>query len=601
MVAHPDDPRYQPLFGSTVRTPLFGVEVPIMAHPLAEPDKGTGVAMICTFGDITDVTWWRELNLPSRAVIGFDGRFATETPDWIADTGGRAAYERLAGLSPKQAQQRTVEMLVESGEMLGDPRPITHPVKFYERGHRPLEIVATRQWYIRNGGRDEALRAALVARGGEIDWHPPFMRHRYDNWVGGLNGDWLISRQRFFGVPLPVWYSVDADGNPDYDQVLVPDESRLPIDPSTDCPEGFSPDQRDRPGGFTGDPDVMDTWATSSLTPQIGCGWEEDESLFAQVFPMDMRPQAHDIIRTWLFSTVVRSHHEHGTVPWRHAALSGWILDPDRKKMSKSKGNTVTPMHLLEQYGTDAVRYWAASGRPGVDTAFDEGQMKIGRKLALKILNVSKFVLGFGEPTDDARATAEIDLAMLRRLDMVIADATAAFEGFDYARALERAEDFFWWFCDDYVELVKTRAYRDDPGAQSARVALRTALSTVLRLFAPFLPFVTDEVWQWWQAGSVHTSSWPVPTGPVGTEAPDAMLDALSEVLGFVRRAKTEAKVSQRAAVETLVVRAPEPVHPLLQAALDELREAGSIQSLELVAGEGAIACDVQLAPLATT
>jgi valyl-tRNA synthetase len=601
MVAHPDDPRYQPLFGSTVRTPLFGVEVPIMAHPLAEPDKGTGVAMICTFGDITDVTWWRELNLPSRAVIGFDGRFATETPDWIADAGGRAAYERLAGLSPKQAQQRTVEMLVESGEMLGDPRPITHPVKFYERGHRPLEIVATRQWYIRNGGRDEALRAALVARGGEIDWHPPFMRHRYDNWVGGLNGDWLISRQRFFGVPLPVWYRVDADGNLDYDQVLVPDESRLPIDPSTDCPEGFSPDQRDQPGGFTGDPDVMDTWATSSLTPQIGCGWEEDESLFAQVFPMDMRPQAHDIIRTWLFSTVVRSHHEHGTVPWRHAALSGWILDPDRKKMSKSKGNTVTPMHLLEQYGTDAVRYWAASGRPGVDTAFDEGQMKIGRKLALKILNVSKFVLGFGEPTDGARATAEIDLAMLRRLDVVIADATAAFDGFDYARALERAEDFFWWFCDDYVELVKTRAYRDDPGAQSARVALRTALSTVLRLFAPFLPFVTDEVWQWWQPGSVHASTWPEPTGPAGTEAPDAMLDALSEVLGFVRRAKTEAKVSQRAAVEALVVRAPESVHPLIQAALDELREAGSIQSLELVAGDGAIACDVQLAPLATT
>ncbi|MGE0141251.1 MAG: class I tRNA ligase family protein, partial [Ilumatobacteraceae bacterium] len=288
------------------------------------------------------------------------------------------------------------------------------------------------------------------------------------------------------------------------------------------------------------------------------------------------------------------------TVPWRHAALSGWILDPDRKKMSKSKGNTVTPMHLLEQYGTDAVRYWSASGRPGVDTAFDEGQMKIGRKLALKILNVSKFVLGFGEPEAGATAAAPLDLAMLDRLDAVIADATTAFEGFDYARALERAEGFFWWFCDDYVELVKTRAYRDDAGAQSARAALRDALSTVVRLFAPFLPFVTDEVWQWWQPGSVHASSWPEPATRTTTGAPDPMLDALSDVLGAVRRAKTEAKLSQRAAVESLTVRAPIELHASITSALDDLREAGSVAALELVdSGDGSISCDVQLAPLA--
>jgi len=598
MVAHPDDPRYQPLFGTTVRTPLFEVEVPILAHHLADPEKGTGIAMICTFGDITDVTWWRELNLPSRALLGFDGRFHTECPDWITTAAGQQAYTAMAGLAPKQAQKKVVELLQASGEMLGEPRPITHPVKFYERGTRPLEIVATRQWYIRNGGRGNDLRAALVARGSELEWHPPYMQHRYDNWVGGLNGDWLISRQRFFGVPIPLWYRLDAEALPLYDQVLIPGEDRLPVDPSTDCPDGFTNAQRGVPGGFIGDPDVMDTWATSSLTPQVAAEWELDGSeLFEHVFPMDMRPQGHDIIRTWLFSTMVRSHHEHGCPPWRHAALSGWILDPDRKKMSKSKGNTVTPLHLLEQYGTDAVRYWAASGRPGVDTAFDEGQMKIGRKLATKLLNASKFVLGFGEPPAGAAPTEAIDLAMLARLDGVIAEATTAFAAFDYARALEATEGFFWWFCDDYVELVKGRAYNGHgaAGAASAQAALRQALHTIQRLFAPFVPFVTEEVWSWWQPGSVHAQSWPVPSAASAADA--AMLDPVCEVMAAVRRAKTEAKTSQKAAVSLLVVHAPHDLHGAIRSAEVDLCDAGTIEAMQVVDGD-TLSCDITLAPV---
>ncbi len=595
IVAHPSDERYQSLFGTTVTTPLFGVEVPVVAHHLAEPDKGTGIAMICTFGDVTDVTWWRELDLPSRALIGFDGRFPAEAPNWIASDGGRAAYEKIAGLNPKQAQRAVAEMLAASGEMIGEPREIKHPVKFYERGRRPLEIVATRQWYIRNGGRGEKLRNELVKRGGELAWHPPFMQSRYKDWVAGLKGDWLISRQRYFGVPIPLWYRLDAQANAIFDDVLVPHEDALPIDPSTDVPTGFTEAQRGKPDGFVGEADVMDTWATSSLTPQIAGDWEGESDLFRRVFPMDLRPQGHDIIRTWLFATMVRSHHEFDGAPWRNASISGFILDPDRKKLAKSKGNaTTTPLHLLEEHGTDAVRYWAANGRLGVDTIFDEGQMKVGRKLATKLLNASKFVLAFGTPPDAATATEPLDRAMAARLDGVIADAGKALNAYDYAGALERIESFFWWFCDDYVELVKSRAYgtHGEAGATSALAALRMALGTLHRLFAPFLPFVTDEVWSWWQTGSVHAQSWPTVAGTWGD---DAMLGPISDVLAAVRRAKTEAKASQKADISLLTVHAPTTMHAAISSAERDLRDAGSVAELRYGQADE-LTCEIVLA-----
>ena len=585
LVAHPDDPRYQPLFGKTVRTPLFDVEVPVVAHELAQIDKGTGIAMICTFGDLTDVIWWRELNLPTRAVIGRDGRIVTDMPEWISSATGTANYTALAGKSVKQAQTAIVEMLRLSGDMNGEPEPITHPVKFFEKGDRPLEIVTSRQWYIRNGGRDEVLRAALLKRGDELAWHPDFMQHRYTNWVGGLNGDWLISRQRYFGVPIPLWYPLTAAGEPDFNNPIIPSESQLPIDPSSDVPAGFTEAQRGVAGGFMGEPDVMDTWATSSLTPQIAGRWIDDEKLFNNIFPMDVRPQAHDIIRTWLFATTVRSHFEHNIAPWKNAALSGWILDPDRKKMSKSKGNVVTPIDLFEQYGSDAVRYWAASARPGVDTAFSEDQMKVGRKLATKLLNVTKFVLGFGEANPTATPTEAVDIAMLARLASVVDEATTAFETYDYARALEKSESFFWWFCDDYVELVKTRAYSEGTGSDSARATLQRALSTLQRLFAPHIPFATEEVWSWWQTGSIHRASWPTRTdllgGTTAIESTEALLDAVCNVLAVIRRTKTEAKVSQRAEVEHVMVNATEKQISLLRMGLIDLLNAGVAQQIE--------------------
>jgi valyl-tRNA synthetase len=524
-----------------------------------------------------------------RAIIGRDGRLHADPP---ADVDPEA-YARIAGLTAKQAQKAVVEQLADAGLLIGETRPVQHPVKFYERGERPLEIVTSRQWYIRNGGRDPELRAALVERGREVTWHPAHMQHRYENWVEGLNGDWLVSRQRFFGVPIPVWYPLDEQGEPRYDEPLLPAESQLPIDPSTDVPDGYTEEQRDQPGGFMGDPDILDTWATSSLTPQIAGGWEEDVDLFERVFPMDMRPQGHDIIRTWLFSTITRSHHEFGCVPWTNAALSGWILDPDRKKMSKSKGNVVTPTELLETYGTDAVRYWAGSARPGVDAAYSEEQMKVGRKLANKLLNVTKFVLQFGAPTADRSlddgVTEAIDRSMLAKLDAVVIEATEAFEAFDYARALERTEAFFWWFCDNYVELVKGRTYDESrpDAADSAKRALRTALSTVQRLFAPILPFTSEEAWSWWNDGSVHAADWPTPIGSDSQPFGDpALADVTIEVLTQVRRSKTEAKRSQRAPVESLVVTAPTALHPALESGRADLVDAGSVHTLTIVDGE---------------
>jgi valyl-tRNA synthetase len=597
LVVNPEDERYRALVGTNAVTPLFGAQIPILGHELAEPDKGTGIAMICTFGDITDVTWWRELKLPTRVIVQRDGTIAPPRwgeSGWETATPGEAvrAQAELEGLTTKKARTRIAGMLAESGHLIGEAKPVRHAVKFYERGERPLEVVSSRQWFVRT----LEFREELLDRGRRLRWHPAYMGARYASWVEGLNGDWCVSRQRFFGVPFPVWYRLDEDGNPDHEHLLVADEARLPVDPSSDVPDGFTQEQRGKPGGFVGDPDVMDTWATSSLTPQIAGGWVEDDDLFARVFPMDLRPQAHEIIRTWLFYTVLKSHLEHGVLPWTDAAISGFVLDPERKKMSKSKGNVVTPAEHLEQHGADAVRYWSASARLGIDATFDEQQIKVGRRLAIKILNASRFVLTLER--QEGAITEGLDHSMLVQLAGVIELATSGLVEYEHARALDLIERFFWGFTDDYLELVKGRAYGSfgSGAAGSAIGALRLALSVLLRLFAPFLPYVTEEVWSWWREGSIHRAEWPNPKELEAASADPAEYEVAAWVLGEIRKTKALAKRSLRTDVDRVVIRETPERLKILRGAERDVAEAGKVRAFEYVeATETSV--EVDLAP----
>jgi valyl-tRNA synthetase len=613
--AHPDDERFQKYFGKRAITPLFRAPVRIFPSELADPKKGTGILMVCTFGDATDVTWWREQKLPTRQILGKDGR--VKPIEFAAAAEGvafpsldpekaNAAFAQLVGKTVAQAQKQIVEMLRDpaasatgkGAPLQAEPKKISHPVKMYEKGERPLEFITTRQWFVKLLQNQEG----LLEKGQQIRWWPEFMHSRYHNWTENLNGDWCVSRQRYFGVPIPVWYPVLPSGQADHEHPIYPTRAQLPVDPLSDAPHGFTEEQRGKPGGFTGDPDVFDTWFTSSLTPQIGSHWLLDPARHEKLFPADIRPQSHEIIRTWAFYTIAKAMLHEGKVPWKNVVISGWILDPDRKKMSKSVGNVVTPMKLLEDYTADGVRYWAASARLGMDTAFDEKVLKVGKRLVTKIFNAGKYVLGqsFGDAEvglDDTPAiqiTHELDRALIGKLRTLIEKTTASFGEFEYAHALMETEQFFWsQFTDSYLELVKGRARgdgKDDAGRVSAVITLRLVLNVLLRLFAPFVPYITEEVWSWAFADetnqrSIHAAPWPTVAELASIAAPkDAgSFDVAVELMTAINKKKTELGASVGRIVRTTTIALPASRAEAIAPGLSDVLSSTKVEQHALV------------------
>ena len=610
VIVHPDDARYASYVGKQALTPLFAAPVPIIADAKADPEKGTGVVMVCTFGDQTDVEWWLEYDLPMRQTLGMDGRLLTirfgafdEGAGWASAAPDKAneVYAQLAGLSAKKAQQKIVEIAEDTPGVIDRPRQeIVHAVKFFEKGDRPLELISARQWYARIMDKKEA----LIEQGRKIQWHPGFMAKRYEHWVEGLNQDWCMSRQRFFGVPIPVWYPLDDNGDCLYDEVIAPALDALPVDPLDEAPPGYDESQRGQPNGFTGDPDVFDTWATSSLTPQIASRWVENMERHRKLFPMDIRPQSHEIIRTWAFYTIVKAYMHEREIPWKHVVISGWILDPDRKKMSKSQGNVVTPEPLLDEYGADSVRYWAARARLGVDTAYDEQVFKVGKKLCTKVFNAAKFAIGRFSDVDVAKLTPdaiteEVDRALIAELRPLVQRATDAFDAFDYAQALSLTEDFFWRiFCDNYLEIAKPRTYDEQLTAArlSACAALRLSLRALVRMFAPFVPYISEEIWQWAFAGdahmnaSVHKSPWPTVMELASVPAPtsNATWTLTLMIVEQVRKAKTDANLSMAAPVASVAIACPASELAAIKVAADDIQRMLRIESLDIAVKAGA-------------
>jgi valyl-tRNA synthetase len=602
VTCHPDDERYKHLIGKKAITPLFGAPVPIFASELVQMDKGTGILMVCTFGDQTDVIWWRENKLATRQVIGKAGLMIPV--EFVArDTAGaefpsvdpataNASYAKIQGRNVKQAQKLVVEMLGQPDARgtvaLKQVKPLQHAVKFYEKGDRPVEFLITRQWFARLLDKKEK----LLEFGSKIKWHPEFMEVRYRNWTENLGIDWCVSRQRFFGVSIPVWYPLDQNGQPVYEKPMFPTEEQLPVDPMSDAPKGYTETQRNQPGGFVGESDVFDTWFTSSLTPQLGSHWTLNPARHKKLFPMDLRPQAHEIIRTWAFYTIAKAMIHDQEIPWKHIAISGWVLDPDRKKMSKSKGNTVTPAAHIDEFGADAVRYWSGLARYGSDTAFDTGIMKIGRRLAMKIFNASKFALQSSAEAGDI--TEPLDLAFLTKLRAQCEQATKSFETWEPASALMETEKFFWThFTDSYVELIKSRSLGEKTTEEERRAkasavhTARLAVKTFLKLFAPFLPYTTDEVWRWAftdEAKSVHQARYPTAADFAGIgEGRPELFDTAMAAQATVNQAKTNAKVSIARAITQIRLKAHPDTIKNLTAVQGDICGATKIEKLALI------------------
>ncbi len=595
LFCHPEDTRYTALHGKEAEVPLFGFPVPILTDATVDPEKGTGLMMCCTFGDDADIIKWQKHHLPVRVVLNKFGKIDLNAAlaegkypagfHWAANLAEALNGKKISNTDPKHlgARQITIELLKEAGLLLSS-KPITHTVKCAERSGAPLEILPTHQWFVKVTDKKEA----LTQKARECNWNPDWMRLRIEQWIDGLNQDWCISRQRYFGVPFPVWYVIEIkNGSADIATAerIYAEPSMLPVNPLVDFPyhrfpkNDFSFTKEEDSWRVQGagknyllmpDRDVMDTWATSSISPQlsahgINAETASDANRFNKLFPADLRPQAHEIIRTWAFYTIVKAHLHNEQIPWKNLMISGWCLAEDKSKMSKSKGNVVTPVALIEERGTDAVRYWAGTSRLGADTAFSPDLLKIGKKLVGKLWNATAFAAIHLSKMDSAPTTAATDTAIteildkgiLSRLHQTIASATDAFARYEYADALDATNQFFWAdFCDNYLELIKKRVYNEDGSASAAaqQSAVRTlyyVLDGILKLYAPFTPHVTEELYahifanEYAKKGSLHAmGQWPLAKHYLIDENVLTAWAYTKEVMEHIRRSKSESSKS---------------------------------------------------------
>ncbi len=532
LMMHPNHKQYTDLKNKFATVPLFGYEVPVLADEKVDPTKGTGVVMCCTFGDKTDIEWWRKYKLPLRVLFDDHGK--------LNDLAGK-----YKGLQLKEARKAMLADLREQKAFL-QQKPIQHAVNVHERCGTEVEFLKKRQWYIRVLDRKED----LIAAADKITWTPEFMKHRYVHWVENLAWDWCISRQRFYGVPIPVWSCKQCNS------IILPDEKDLPLDPLETQPKkacscgskAFIPEQ-----------DVLDTWATSSLTPQIVLDWPKNKQ-FTKSYPMTLRLQASEIIRTWAFYTLVKGLLHHKTISWTHIVLSGLIMDPQGQKMSKSKGNVLDPIVLLQKFSADAIRYWAAGGKVGEDIAFQEKEIINGQKTVTKLWNATQFVTSHLEDKPTKKPTLELmDQWLLTKLQQLIQNCTASFDDCAYWTAKSSTDQFFWHtFCDDYLEIVKDRLYNPDKRGKAARASaqytLHTALLTLLKLFAPLMPYITEELYMYLfskeeKTKSIHVSAWPIVDKKLISEETLALGDRFVQILSEARQFKSKQQVSLKAEI----------------------------------------------------
>ncbi len=574
--AHPTDDRYKKLFGKKAKVPLFNYEVPILADERVDPTKGTGIVMCCTFGDAVDIAWYLAHKLPLKQALGKDGV--------MTELAGK-----YKGMHVHKAR-KTILADLKSAGLLKAQRSITHPVKVHERCGTDIEIINSKQWFIKYLD----LKEDLLKWGAELNWYPDFMKHRYDNWVKGLQWDWLISRQRFFGVPFPVWYCAKCD------EPVFASEKDLPVDPLKDKPAVKSC-PKCKHTGFVAEKDVLDTWATSSMTPQLAIQLVP-EKYHAKLFPMSLRPQGHDIITFWLFNTLVKSRLHYKKNPWKDTLIFGYVADPQGEKMSKSKGNVIEPQALIAKYHADAVRYWAGSNKHGEDVAFQEKELVTGDKFVTKFWNAAKFAAIHLKDEDlkklvKKEPTFVTDLWLQHRLAETIEQATKEFDAYEYSRAKTIIEQFFWNdFCDNYLELSKQRLYepKDTDEKKSARIIVARTLSALVRLFAPFTPFITEELYhQYLHAHegfpSVHVAGWPQP--PKKYEAAGKAGEVIVAVLAAVRKKKSERKVSVKAPVKSITIESAVD----LSGALQDLKSTANALAITLGKGEEEIAPGIKV------